>query len=59
MQVAVPALPVPTVMLPLVPEPVAVAPAPEQLTEADVALLVLQLNVLLWPAVTVAGLKNV
>ncbi len=45
MQVAVPTLEVPTEMLPLVPEPVAVAPAPEHETEADVALAVVQLKV--------------
>ena len=57
LQLAVPLVVVPTLMLPLVPDPVAVAPAPEQLTLADVALLVLQLKVLLPPAVTLVGLK--
>jgi hypothetical protein len=56
-QVAVPAEEVPTLMLPLVPEPVAVAPAPEQLTEADVALPVVQLKVEAEPAFTDVGLK--
>jgi hypothetical protein len=45
-QVAVPAVVVPTEIAPEVPDPVAVAPAPEQATDADVAPLVDQLNVL-------------
>lgn len=56
--VAVPALDVPTAMLPLVPEPVAVAPAPEQLTLADVAFEVVQLNVDDAPADTEVGLNE-
>ncbi len=46
-------------MVPLVPVPVAVAPAPEQLTLADVALIVVQLKELLLPAGTLVGLKIV
>lgn len=56
--VAVPALLVPTLIDPLVPEPVAVAPAPEQLTVAELALAVVQLKVLLLPAVTLDGLNE-
>lgn len=53
-QVPVPAALVPTAMLPLKPEPEPDA-APEQATEADVALLVDQLKVELLPAVTEVG----
>lgn len=56
-QLAVPLAVVPTLMLPLVPEPEAVAPAPEQLTLALVAFAVVQLNVLLLPAATEVELK--
>lgn len=51
-QVAVPAMLVPTLILPLVPEPVADAPAPEQLTLAELAFTVDQLKVGALPAVT-------
>jgi hypothetical protein len=56
---AAPALVGVTDRLPLVPELEAETPAPEQLTEAEEALLVCQLNVLAVPTVTVAGLKKV
>jgi hypothetical protein len=59
LHVAVPGEDVPTEMLPEVPEPVAVAPAPEQETDAEVAPVVDQLNVLAFPAVTGFVLKNV
>jgi hypothetical protein len=57
-QLTVPWALVPTLMLPLVPEPVAVAPAPEQLTCALDALAVAQLKVEAAPAATDVGLKD-
>ena len=57
-QVAVPCELVPTLTLPLVPPPVAVAPAPEQLTDALVALALLQLKVEAVLAATEAGLND-
>jgi hypothetical protein len=56
--VVVPALDGVTVMLPLRLELVLVTPAPEQLTEAELALDVAQLKVLLPPNVTLVGLKE-
>ena len=56
-QVAVPALAVLTLISPLGPDPLAVAPAPVQLTLADVALAVFQVNLLLCPVCTLVGLK--
>jgi hypothetical protein len=57
-QVAVPWELVPTLMLLLVPTPEAVAPAPEQLTDALVALAVAQLKVEAVLAGTEVGLND-